>query len=267
MRNRKSENISNIKKTYIEVYNFLKKHHILLLVFPTLIGGIWQLIELANIDISFIRFFSITQLVSDGLLVLSSAFIFIFISAFLYWFISLILDSNYRPEKDLAPVRIFFFTGIISAIFSIVYIFLIKKNFSNIEFNAFDLTACALAIISISVFYFYNKHSLNYHKYVTEYVRKYIVFAYISHFSLILSFGILGIGTMAKFLNYVNNSTLPTNLKNIQNLEKSVKKEYSINDFEIKYFNDKFIFIESNKNNGNEIIILKFDNFFKEMPN
>ncbi len=58
------------EKFYNDPLNFIKEHYTLLLIIPTLLGGIWQLIELISIDISFVRFFSITQLIQDGILFL-----------------------------------------------------------------------------------------------------------------------------------------------------------------------------------------------------
>ncbi|WP_348814152.1 hypothetical protein, partial [Flavobacterium maritimum] len=41
-----------------------------LVIVPAFIGGLWQIIELSNISITYIRFFSISQIVPDGLLIL-----------------------------------------------------------------------------------------------------------------------------------------------------------------------------------------------------
>jgi len=62
---------------------WLKENTGLIILLPTLIGGSWQMLELIRISPSYIRFFSISQLVPDGLLILSVLFIyFIFYSYF-----------------------------------------------------------------------------------------------------------------------------------------------------------------------------------------
>ena len=48
----------------------IKDYLPLIALVPLLIGGFWQLIELALISSSYIRFFSVTQQLADGLLIL-----------------------------------------------------------------------------------------------------------------------------------------------------------------------------------------------------
>ena len=48
----------------------IKNNLAIILLFPALLGGLWQLLELSKMSISFIRFFSPTQLLPDGLLIL-----------------------------------------------------------------------------------------------------------------------------------------------------------------------------------------------------
>lgn len=48
----------------------IKSNLALIILLPAVFGGLWQIIELARISISYIRFFSATQLVPDGLLML-----------------------------------------------------------------------------------------------------------------------------------------------------------------------------------------------------
>src|SRR5688572_10530525 len=51
-------------------YDWIKENISVLVLAPTIVGGLWQLLELAFIDIAYIRFFSISQLVPDGILIL-----------------------------------------------------------------------------------------------------------------------------------------------------------------------------------------------------
>lgn len=59
-----------MKRNWITKFEWLKENLSLILVLPTLIGGFWQLIELSTISTAYIRFFSISQVIPDGLLVL-----------------------------------------------------------------------------------------------------------------------------------------------------------------------------------------------------
>lgn len=49
---------------------FLREHLTLIVLIPSLVGGIWQIIELTIISPAYVRFFSITQSITDGLLLL-----------------------------------------------------------------------------------------------------------------------------------------------------------------------------------------------------
>lgn len=40
---------------------FIKEYLSFILIIPTFLGGIWQIIELSSISISFIRFFSVSN--------------------------------------------------------------------------------------------------------------------------------------------------------------------------------------------------------------
>ena len=57
-------------KTWNEKFKWVKENLNLILIIPTVIGGFWQIIELARISTAYIRFFSITHVIPDGLLIL-----------------------------------------------------------------------------------------------------------------------------------------------------------------------------------------------------
>lgn len=55
--------IENLK---IEI-NRIKDNLSMIVLLPTLLGGAWQLFELSSISTSFVRFFSVGQLIGDGI--------------------------------------------------------------------------------------------------------------------------------------------------------------------------------------------------------
>lgn len=63
-----------------KVLDYIKENINILILIPTVLGGFWQLLELVRIEISFIRFFSLTQVVSDGLVIMFLLLIFAFIN-------------------------------------------------------------------------------------------------------------------------------------------------------------------------------------------
>lgn len=58
------------KYKFDEIRQELKDNLPLIVLVPAIFGGLWQIIELSKMSISFIRFFSPSQLLADGLLIL-----------------------------------------------------------------------------------------------------------------------------------------------------------------------------------------------------
>ena len=75
--------IENLK---IEI-NRIKDNLSMIVLLPTLLGGAWQLFELSSISTSFVRFFSVGQLIGDGILIL-------FIGIFTYLGYKLVSTSS-----------------------------------------------------------------------------------------------------------------------------------------------------------------------------
>jgi uncharacterized membrane protein YozB (DUF420 family) len=65
-----------------KIYKYAKDNLSLIILLPTILGGLWQLIELSSLSFSFVRFFSVTQLLPDGLLILTMI-ILLYISYYL----------------------------------------------------------------------------------------------------------------------------------------------------------------------------------------
>lgn len=84
-----------IKKLFS--YKWLKENLSLVILAPTILGGIWQILSLGIIGTPYIRFFSVSQLVSDGLLLM-----FIFFWMFLFFHIMHL--SIFGSEEKL-PVK------------------------------------------------------------------------------------------------------------------------------------------------------------------
>ena len=80
-------------------FSFVKRNINLIVILPALFGGLWQVVELASMSFSFIRFFSVGQIIPDGLLVL------LFLTSFFISTLILIhfwrkLDSKEDEETD-----------------------------------------------------------------------------------------------------------------------------------------------------------------------
>lgn len=81
-------------KEYLRVYyNLLKENLTMIVIIPTILGAIWQLYMLSSISSNLVRFFSVSQLISDVILVLGF-FIFPFIMSY-----QILIKRNTYEEK------------------------------------------------------------------------------------------------------------------------------------------------------------------------
>lgn len=97
--NEMTENIIAFKKLVFLGLKWIKDNLNVVLILPAILGGLWQLIELSSISFSFVRFFSVSQVVPDGLLMLMILLLFGTSSAFLYYSY-IYLQNKYNTDDD-----------------------------------------------------------------------------------------------------------------------------------------------------------------------
>lgn len=90
-------------KPITDFLDSIKEYTAFIFFFPVLIGGCIQVIELGFISVSYIRFFSITQALKDGLMVL-------FVIAVIY--IAALININFfskltKPDKETSRAQHF----------------------------------------------------------------------------------------------------------------------------------------------------------------
>src|SRR5690606_19259612 len=78
---------------------FIRENISLIIIVPTVLGGLLQLYNLSNISPEYIRFFSLSQVVPDGLLFLVIAISFI-LSFELITYVAYILLKGIEIKKD-----------------------------------------------------------------------------------------------------------------------------------------------------------------------
>jgi len=279
----------------------IKNNLAIILLFPALLGGLWQLIELSKMSISFIRFFSPTQLLPDGLLILfmlgisylsvqlalstysdkkinlkrkilnisvtkPSDFIHPYIKPIKMNKLELVDNPIYR--KDLIWFRILIVIVGILVMVSIFYFFSSLDKYTFISFllplMLFSMVGQLLfkSIFVLSVFFMENKY---------DKLKKYFSNRFIlKELSLLLLQILLGIIVLFVFILFPiklfvffhKEYMLPENLKNLDAISSSLKdNNYTSN--KMSYFNDKYIFIEHTEKDKNITIeILKFDKLF-----
>ncbi|WP_334420817.1 hypothetical protein [Acinetobacter soli] len=251
--------LNSSKKVYTELnkwlfirYNFFKENLPMLIILPTILGGIWQVIELALIDLAYIRLFSINQLVPDGL-----SIIFIcLIGYILFNFIRLnyfILSKSVEWFTEQNFLLLLSISIPLIALDLYYYLLVINKviiNFSDLLFNitffSFVLTiSIGLLKIFEAILYKFKFRSLlnnyNFRKFVSIF---FIVILVIPSFTIILDWRKLTIG-----LNNLNNETV---LKNRLKTQLNLK-----DDPKLIYYTRDFLFYKIDKMNRIQIIEMK----------
>lgn len=261
-----------------------------ILLVPTLLGGLWQLAELASIGVPYIRFFSVSQMVSDGLLMLFilgviiySSFIFIN-PALKYWLGEYVYLPDTSNDSDS-------FTD--------------KKWIRKIPYNGFtkwiSIFFILLALAGIAVAIFWSSGLINPFKtYIgDDRTTADSLFLFLSWFisgmvivmmtigSLVASFGyqlvmneprkrrvkglflalviIVGFGSYRPVARYFHRSFhVSDNFKNIEYVKSKVlANNPNSKSWSFEYFNDQYLFIKITDSAGKEKIeVFEFDTLF-----
>ncbi|WP_103071852.1 DUF4153 domain-containing protein [Aquimarina sediminis] len=140
-------------KTLDNLKEKIKEYKTLVMSFPVLLGGVFQIIDLCILSPSYIRYFSLSQSLSDGLLILTVLFC---IFSFVYLFTPLIdrIGKDKKHEKTKEQIiesikKILYAYPIILGVpLLAIFIFSIKINFV-INWWVYLLTCFALAVYFI----------------------------------------------------------------------------------------------------------------------
>lgn len=234
-----------------------------ILLLPSFLGAVWQILELSSINVAYIRFFSITQIPFDGILIL-----FLLIVMFIMGkVITTLVKSTFknrvkdiedeeiasRIDKKLRYYAIKNAFGIILFICSLVY--LTTELFIDLFPKAPIFTTLLLGISIGSVALIFvdtitlimvktrndetrSDHTKVHIKTFLDKYKNYIYWFFLASlvFIVFIIYRLL-IAFSASFI-------LPVNLYNIKNLESVIYSDFKTKDYEIEYFNDKYIFVK-----------------------
>jgi len=251
------------KEKINKTYNTFKDNLNIILLVPTIVGGLWQLLELSSMSTSFIRFFSFTQLVADGLLILFILTIF-FIS---YRIVGGSFSAKSFSFNSENPTPLWY--GIITTSVSIIMILFLypelKKIYDKQNLTIPEITliipivtlllgGTLIGIISIAEnFISIKKNIIKEHlskKFIKEIAKIFYKLLIIFSFFLFLKFVLIDLNPhMSNFRRHI---LFPEHLLNKEILDKRLMKENHLN-FKPKliYYNDKYFFyevIDTNKN-------------------
>lgn len=268
------------------IVDFLKENLSILIVIPAFLGGIWQAFELMSISMPYIRFFSISQIVSDGItilmLIIITSFVYLLIAIlqFCIWIheelipnsltgnnydlYSHLLDGNNKliRKKKFKKWLIFF---IILYLFMVFYFVWSRFDKQNIFEFGFNVTLTILGILLLNIFlnkcYFL---ILDNYKFLIKFCNTFLIFLY-----LII---------LIKLSKQIKKQfMLPPNNVNIEQVKTDVANKFPNTKQELLYFNDKYIFFKIidkikmdrkgkvlKHNISEKIYIVKFEYLFNE---
>ncbi|CAI3162858.1 hypothetical protein MWMV17_MWMV17_03456 [Acinetobacter calcoaceticus] len=250
------------KYSFLKDFNFFKSNLPLFIILPSILGGIWQILELSSIDLSYIRFFSINQIVPDGLLALF----------LLFWFFGLYnlirflpypkLDFDNDEFKETSFISIVFFNFIPLMAIILAYNYIYKFNYNSffsILINSFLLAVIVFIILGIiKQIDAYISHKNNFIKKVfLHYDFRKIMFII---FVIFLSLPAFQMVKAAREL-----VSIPTNLNNFNKATNKLSKEYKLNSHpKLLYFSKDYLFYEIKIGNKKMIEIVETKNLFSD---
>ena len=246
--------------SFLLIVKEVQKYASPLVLIPLIIGGLWQLLALSSIDLSYIRFFSVSQMIPDGLVV-------VFLLAIIYLTIIFTFPSF---EKQLQAIKngdillnISQFVFLSPPIFWFAYVVIYDSSqltstiFWVLAPLALIISTYSLISLALAISKTYKRlvflKPINRSNEIFKLAK--IVFVFYIFTGLLVAAGFIALQFHKIFL-------ISTNLSNINNI-------CAINSPECKilYFNDKYIFVKKYNGNKSYIEVKKFDAFFSEKPN
>jgi hypothetical protein len=226
------------KVKFQNYYSILKENLVVITLLPYIFGGICQLYKLACISPDMVRFFSISQVVSDGLIVL----VLIIIPLFPTMFLVPVFDSPKIKvfDKESNKYENAVGTVLLFCCMYLSYDYVFNNKLASF-YDILKLTVGVSAVISLFV-NFLKESNISVFG-----VKLYIVSSYLIYFIVVT-------------VGYGNISNDYNSIINIKNFKRNLRREYpKVKEIRILYFNDKYIFTKIEKENGSEILISDFN--------
>lgn len=232
----------NLEKIKEEIDNYYK----VTILFFTLIGASFQMINLILISIDSIKFFSLTSAISDTIIIFVNIFIF---SIFTLIFKLIISSLFWDFSQILLKPKIFKSSIFFKKYDLLIYITIFSiLSYIDFKFKIINLFYTILLLSSFTTI-FYTLLFESIPRIIKE--LKTPTYYLIISFSSILAFPFI----FPKFSVIYDKKII-----NISNYEKKLLEKYErVN---IKYFNDKYIFTLVKENNTELLIIEEIDEFF-----
>ena len=254
-----------------EKLKLVKDNISLIALVPLILGGIWQVLSLATISPSYLRFFSVTQQIADGLVILfilSIVFSTIYISVKLFLFNFMSFNSWAKLSTWSLIWRMIYIILVVTFLLLLIFLKIIDKErlYDNLSLAklvaAIGFTILLIGLVRgaftiLIVFYL----RLGFIVPKWENVKNPLSYVLVPLMLALILFIIFGI--VFSISKFHENYYLPENSNNVKYmLDKYCTKTSNVNrdSLSIVYMNDKYIFIKERSN----IEVVKFDYLFRE---
>lgn len=260
--------IQSTKQRINFLSSIIKNNIAIIVLIPTVLGGLIQLFKLGTMDLRYIRYFSVTQLVPDGLL----AILILSISAFIIYvnikfLLSKIPTVSKNSNKVLSNTHFIF--NLLTAIGMTIVVVnaAIKINFFTGNYSKQDIYMCIsilgltyfdIAFILLNIRLIENKNFLRVSNTLKQHIAKLLFMSLGIIILIALIFTLIRMSYLV--IEYINE---PKGVYKYSMIKKSIVIDFDKHtDYEILYFNDKYTFVKVYLENDYFTVIYKTDNVF-----
>lgn len=251
------EGLKNFIKIGGDLYELAKGNYKISLAIPVFLGGFWQFFELITMGFPYGRYFSVTQLLADGILILLFFTLIIIATLLLIIVIDVInkwkIKFDKKDKNDFIQIILFILIcmSIMVIAFGLLLLFyrpvpdLITVGFVFLAFLSFSILFVPMVYYVEKIKkYLSNRRTESEKK---KSVNKLTLYSYSFCFLILFSYVML-------FLLH-DFFLKPSNLDNFRLVYCLVDNEYPNNaEKNIRYYNDKFIFVEVFISKDNKVI-------------
>jgi len=243
-------------------YKCIKDNIQFIVLLPAILGGFWQILELSSMSLSFIRFFSVTQVVSDGLMILFVVLVIYAVRVLVRPAFNLkksndieTLPSNLISWKTLGIVLFYIVCGIFLG-FLIIREFITSKS---MELGSLVILIAILTICVDGINHHFQIHNI--YPSIKDFFRRKekIIFYSAIIFFLVVVYLLPSFYTAVGYFR--STYLIPKNFKNLHNIDCVLINEHNIaiESANIQYFNDKYVFVKYGEPGIEKFVILEFD--------
>ncbi len=251
-----------LKLLFKSTLNFIKNYSPIFGGFTLFLGGLHQIIALFSIGPGYVRFFSVTQLLSDGIISLIIIATYLLCLAIYYFVIFPFLESRYslKENEDKISHDMYVYTVYMFLIFLVIFlqIDLRVNDFKEIfewsypQVYYLEVPAIIIRLTFLLVFIGSIGYWVNWRPYFKNLFKGMVIF---------LGFLIFVQITTTTFKRGLK-IFIPEDLNNLSIL--NCYKLDGVKEPKVRYFNDKYIFLEEEP--SNRIRVINLNKFLEVEP-